>query len=155
MNSRLLHAVCCSFGRRYNACMNPTSRQQFDDMLQSILDELPEHLHALLEEVPLIVEDEPSSLLLAEMDMDRSQDELCGLHWGVALTDRSVQESGQLPDRLMLFRGPIMRLAREEASESQGDFHEHLLEQIRITLLHEIGHHFGLDEDDLEALGYG
>jgi len=55
----------------------------------------------------------------------------------------------------MLFRGPIMRLAREEASESQGDFHEHLLEQIRITLLHEIGHHFGLDEDDLEALGYG
>ncbi len=135
--------------------MNTDRRQLFDDMLEAILEELPEHLLHLLEEVPLIVEDEPSSLLLAEMGINRASEDLCGLHWGVALTDRSVQQSGHLPDRIMIFRGPIMRLARQDADELQGDYHEHLEHQVRITLLHEIGHHFGLDEDDLEALGYG
>jgi predicted Zn-dependent protease with MMP-like domain len=133
--------------------MNTSRREQFDALLEAILDGLPHHLHELLEEVPLIVEDEPSSLLLQEMGMDRSSEDLCGLHWGVALTDRSVQASADMPDRIMLFRGPIIRLAHD--SDEQGDFLQSLRTQINITLLHEIGHHFGLDEDDLTALGYG
>lgn len=122
-------------------------------MLEAILDGLPDHLHALLEELPLIVEDEPSGQLLADLEMDRRQTDLCGLHWGVALTHRSVWQSGEFPDRIMLFRGPIIRLARHEAGLD--DFPQQLARQIRITLLHEIGHHFGLDEDDLSELGYG
>ncbi len=111
---------------------------------------LPAHLLELLEEVPLIVEDEPSRQLAEEMGLEPGED-LCGLHWGVALTHRSVEHSGGMPDRMMLFRGPIMRVANWR----RGGDRAGLREQIRITLLHEIGHHFGLDEDDLERLGYG
>ncbi|MEX0885157.1 MAG: metallopeptidase family protein [Phycisphaeraceae bacterium] len=128
-----------------------TSRQRriFDGLLDAIMDELPEQLHQLMEEVPLIVEDEPSAQLLDEMEMEDDAD-LCGLHWGTPLTERSVQHSGDLPDRMMLFRGPIMRLASESGRTDRDEL-EH---QIRTTLLHEIGHHFGLDEDDLARLGY-
>ena len=139
-------------------------RRLFDDLLEGIITDLPQHLHALLEEVPLIVEDRPSARLLEEMGIDPRLSDLCGLHEGIALTRRSVEHSGVMPDRMMLFREPIIRLAgyrnvptrrvghlRRAARQSS---QEGLEEQIRITLLHEIGHHFGLDEDDLDRLGY-
>lgn len=126
--------------------LTPIQRRRFDSLLQAILDELPDHIHELLEEVPLIIEDEPSERLLREMRIDRRESDLCGLHWGVPLTMRSVESATHLPDRMMLFRGPIMRVAGRRRDE--------LEQQIRITLLHEVGHHFGLDEDDLAALGY-
>lgn len=130
--------------------LSPSQRRTFDDLLESIIDELPENLHQLLEEVPLIVEDEPSAKLMAEMRLDRRGTLLCGLHWGIALTQRSVEQSGMLPDRMMLFREPIMRLA----GIGRGGRRRDLERQVRITLLHEMGHHFGLDEDDLAQLGY-
>lgn len=121
-------------------------------MLEDILDELPDQLHALLEEVPLIVEDEPGPALLREMELDPRDTLLCGLHWGVALTDRSVEHTARMPDRMMLFREPIFRVAGYTPTPTGRERLEH---QIHVTLLHEIGHHFGLDEDDLAALGYG
>ncbi len=127
-------------------------RRAFDEILDDLVAGLPEQLHELLEEVPLIVEDEPAAEMLEEMGFG-PDDDLCGLHEGVALTERSVEApagSGGAPDRMMLFRGPIMRLADWVAGEPTVE----LEAQIRITLLHEIGHHFGLDEDDLERLGY-
>ncbi len=132
--------------------LTPRQRRIFDDLLDRIMHELPDQLHELMEEVPLIVEDEPSDQLIEEMEMDPGED-LCGLHWGVPLTERSVQQSGELPDRMMLFRGPIIRLAGWRGRRDDQATAE-LAEQIRITLLHEIGHHFGLDEDDLARLGY-
>lgn len=135
--------------------MRTADRELFDDLLEDHLAELPEHLHRLLEEVPLIVEDEPSDLLLEELGIDRRKGDLCGLHWGIALTQRSVEHSGRLPDRIMLFRGPIIRLALSSNPRNDDEALDLLSEQIRITLLHEIGHHFGLDEDDLTELGYG
>jgi predicted Zn-dependent protease with MMP-like domain len=130
-------------------------RRTFDELLDQVIAGLPEHLHRLMEEVPLIVEDEPSAQLTADLGLDPG-DDLCGLHWGIALTDRSVEHSGVLPDRMMLFRGPILRLAGSSTrGRRRAVDRDALLEQIRITLLHEIGHHFGLDEDDLDALGYG
>src|SRR5690606_20311978 len=118
------------------------------DLLDAIIAELPEHLTELFEEVPVIVEDEPSDELLDDMDIDPEDTNLCGLHWGVPLTQRSVEHSGTLPDRIMLFRGPIIRTAMRRS----GRVSRRALErQIRITLLHEIGHHFGLSEGDLEA----
>ncbi len=127
-------------------------RRIFDAILDQEVDALPDDVYGWLDEVPLIVEDEPSAAVLEAMGMEADDEELCGLHWGTPLTDRSV-EGGQasLPDRMMLFRGPIIRLARESYRGGRAE----LRRQIRITLLHEIGHHFGLDEDDLDALGYG
>lgn len=127
------------------------ARRVFDELLEDVLASLPPQLHDLMEEVPLIVEDEPSRALVEDMGLEPGED-LCGLHWGIALTHRSVEHSGTLPDRMMLFRGPILRVAGWRGRG--GDRHA-LREQIRITLLHEIGHHFGLDEDDLQRLGYG
>jgi predicted Zn-dependent protease with MMP-like domain len=128
-------------------------RQAFDELLEHVIAELPDELRELLEEVPLVVEDFPSASLLRDLGMDPAIDDLCGLHSGIALTNRSVEQSGTLPDQMMLFRGPIMSMVgvRNPRGKRSAD----LIEEIRITLLHEMGHHFGLDEEDLEQLGYG
>ena len=132
-------------------------RRIFDDLLEQVLAALPEHIHALMEEIPLVVEDQPDPKLLRDMKLNPERTTLCGLHWGIPLTKRSVEHSGSMPDQIMLFREPILgeagwydrpRPARELRIQE-------LERQIRITLLHEIGHHFGLDEDDLADLGYG
>ena len=128
-------------------------RQAFDELLERVIDELPDELRELLEEVPLVVEDFPSAKLLRDLDMDPEFDDLCGLHSGIALTDRSVEQSGTLPDQMMIFRRPIMSMVG--VSNPRGKHRDALAEEIRITLLHEMGHHFGLDEEDLEQLGYG
>jgi predicted Zn-dependent protease with MMP-like domain len=138
-------------------------RQVFDEVLDQTIAGLPPRLHELLEEVPLIVEDEPGEALLADVLGESGGGDLCGLHWGTPLTERSVEASAGfpgVPDRMMLFRGPIMRLAgyHGTAPGAQGRRGRGLVElrrQVKITLLHEIGHHFGLDEDDLTGLGYG
>jgi predicted Zn-dependent protease with MMP-like domain len=83
---------------------------------------------------------------------------LCGLHSGIPLTERSVEHGG-LPEVITLFREGILEEAGgwEEWTDDDGTElggRERILREIRITLLHEIGHHFGLDEDDLERLGY-
>ena len=127
--------------------MNPMARAKFDGLLEEVLAELPERIHELLEEMPLVVDDEPSLELFRELGLDPASNDLCGLYTGRPLTQRSVEHSGVLPDRVQIFRGPIVRLAREEGVE--------LKQEIRVTVLHEIGHHFGLDEDQLRALGYG
>ena len=149
--------ACRPDGRvHWFAMVTPHERDLFDALLDSHVARLPAPIAARLDEVPLIVEDEPSAKLLADMGMDPRRTELCGLHQAVPLTERSVYDTGMLPGRMMLFRGPILRVAgyryspiRDEAGRDQ------LNTQIHITLLHEIGHQFGLDEDDLTRLGYG
>jgi predicted Zn-dependent protease with MMP-like domain len=129
--------------------LSASERRLFDQLLEKVLDELPDDVHALLDEVPLIVEDEPSEDLLRAMGIPKSRkaSDLCGLQWGVPLSEKSVAFPETEPPRILIFRGPICRLAGRSREER-----EH---QIRITLLHEIGHHFGLDEERLEELGYG
>ena len=134
------------------------ARRTFDRLLERQIDSLPEDLHELLEEVPLIVEDMPTDAVLRDLGIgERGRVSLCGLHSGVALPDRSVEAPPRVPDRMMLFREPIMRVAgyppRAVRPVSRGRVDE-LERQVRITLLHEMGHHFGLDEDDLAELGY-
>jgi predicted Zn-dependent protease with MMP-like domain len=131
--------------------VNPKDRRHFDDLLEQVLAELPEHIRRLLDEVPLIVEDYPSDEIMDELEIEYI-DDLCGLHSGVPLTERSVEHSGTLPDRIEIYREGIL----SAATGRRGRVRERALkQQIRITLLHEIGHHFGLDEGDLRALGYG
>ena len=133
-------------------------RRQFDKLLDQVVESLPPRLCELLQQIPLIVEDEPSGQLLARLGLDRRSDNLCGLHWGVPLTQRSVEMSAHLPDQMNLFRGPIMRVVGcfgQTGTSMPTTQRERLQEQIRITLLHEIGHHFGLNEEDLAKLGYG
>ncbi len=130
--------------------LTDAERDHFDRLLQTVLSALPEHISRMLGEVPLVVEDYPSDEVMASFDM-AFRDELCGLHDGVPLTERSVEDSGQVPDHILLYREGVIA----NAADDTGEVHDpELLRQIRITVLHELGHHFGLDEDDLAAIGY-
>ena len=130
-------------------------REIFDRLLEAELAALPDDAAAIIEEVPVIVEDEASAQLVRSMGMTPEEGlELCGLHDGFDQTEATVEDTYRLPTQIMLFRGPIIRLAGYEVVGGREANRAALAEQIQITLLHEIGHQFGLDEDDLAELGY-
>ena len=128
--------------------MSPDERQRFDDLLEHVLRALPARLHDLLEEAPLIVDDRPDAELAADLELEHT-DELCGLHTGTPLTERSIEDAPLAPEIIQLFRQGIVAAAGGWRAGDDAVAHE-----IRITVLHEVGHHFGLEEDDLEELGY-
>ncbi|MGH3145386.1 MAG: metallopeptidase family protein [Rubrobacter sp.] len=115
----------------------------FYELVERALEGLPPELSALLDNVAIVVDEWPdySTPLVA----DDPEDTLYGLYEGVPLTERGWGYSGVLPDKITIFRGPLMR-----------DFEAHELEeQVRVTVVHEIAHYFGFDEDRLEELGWG
>jgi predicted Zn-dependent protease with MMP-like domain len=137
--------------------MRKAERERFDKLFEEVLASLPEGIHRLIEECPIVLEDRPSRELLAELGIDDEDEILCGLHTGVALTDRSV-ERPDASDVVQIFREGVVDMAGgwDEDEDEEGPFGgvERIREEIRITVLHELGHHFGLDEDDLDGLGY-
>ena len=110
-----------------------------------MLDELPEEFRDHLHNVEIVVQKRPSKNQLAEMDLDSHEEVLYGLYEGVPLPDRSALDPPILPDKITLFSEPLLT-----------DFPDpdELREQIRLTVIHEIGHYFGLDDDEIEKLGY-
>ena len=106
----------------------------FEEHVRRALDSLPPHLAEALENVAVVVEDE------------HPQDpDLFGLYDGVPLTERSSADSGRLPDRITIYRLPL-----EESFPDP----EELEQEIRTTVLHELAHYFGIDEERLDELGY-
>lgn len=130
--------------------LSETERDRFDALFDLVVEALPQALRDLLEEIPVVIDDEPTVDLRGQLDLPPGAG-LCGLHSGIALTERSVEQSGVPSDVIRLFRMGIILIARDRRSLGAD---EAVREEIRITLLHEIGHHFGLTEDDLESLGY-
>ena len=120
-------------------------RHIFDQLMDDAVTALPKQFVQWLDEVAIVVEDEPSPEILRDMGMD-DDDDLLGSFTGHAITRRSVEESAHLPPQIMIFRKPLMDMCRNR---------EHLAREIRKTLLHELGHYAGFDEDDLEEMGYG
>jgi predicted Zn-dependent protease with MMP-like domain len=99
----------------------------------------------------LHVEDYPSRKVMEEKGI-ADPEELCGLFSGVALPDKSVEHSGTLPEVVTIYRMGILAAARDRFGRTNP---RRLREEIRITVLHELAHFHGLDEDELEELGYG
>lgn len=129
-------------------------RERFDTLLERVLGALPERVLAVFEEVPLHVMDEPDPVILRDLgvepaDIEAATEELCGLHTGFMLTERAIELDAVLPNEIHLFRRGIALVSGGWDADD-----ETVAEQIRITLLHEVGHHFGLEEDDLDQLGY-
>jgi predicted Zn-dependent protease with MMP-like domain len=121
------------------------SKSKFDGLVERALADLPEPFAGFLEEVPVEVRDRPSAGQLRRAGLGGNE-LLLGLYQGRPRTERSVEDSGTLPDVIYIFQEDI---------ELVCDSEDALVEQVRKTVLHEIGHHFGMTEEDLDELGYG
>lgn len=119
----------------------PLTREEFEDAVADALDEIPQDLLDRLENVVFLIEDEPTP------EQKPEHGDLLGLYVGVPLPARMDSYlNGSMPDRIYLFQGPLTRHSRDR---------DELVEQIRVTTLHEIGHFFGIDDDRLHELGWG
>jgi len=110
--------------------------EDFEGYVADALDSLPEDLMALLDNVAILIEPEAPA----------DDPHLLGLYDGVALTRRDSHYTFAVPDRILIFRGPLIRMCRDI---------DELIEEVRITVVHEIAHHFGIGDDQLHAWGWG
>jgi len=117
--------------------------QRFNSLVSRVVRELPEDVRQLIENVAIVVEEEPLPEHFEDAGSDDG-DELFGLYQGIPRTDRGTSYSLVTPDRIIIFAGPL-----ERACGSRREFEE----QIRITVLHELGHHLGFDEAGLDVIG--
>ncbi len=112
------------------------TREEFEELVGQALDRIPPELASLMDNVAVFAEDEP----------DPAGPEILGLYEGTPLTERGEWYAGVLPDRITVYRGPILRMC---------DTRERAAGEIEVTVVHEVAHHFGIDDDRLHALGYG
>jgi predicted Zn-dependent protease with MMP-like domain len=110
-----------------------------------VLDKLPRQFRKQLQNVEVVVEERPGKELFLDAGLDPQEDTLYGLYQGIPLPDRSSLYPPILPDKITIFAEPLLR-----------DFPNpnELREQIRITVLHELAHYFGFDDDEIDKLGY-
>ena len=115
--------------------MKPLPLEVFEGLVADALDEVPAELMTLLDNVVVLVE-----------DRNPDEPELLGLYEGYALTERGWQYGGDLPDRIMIYRAAICEICETA---------EDVVEEVTITVVHEIAHHFGIEEARLHELGWG
>jgi len=110
-----------------------------------VIDKLPKEFREQLRNVEIVVETRPSKELLLAEGLDPREDTLYGIYQGVPLPDRSALNPPLLPDKITIFAEPLLE-----------DFPDpdELREEIRLTVLHEIAHYFGMEEEEIEDLGY-
>lgn len=120
------------------------SRRRFRRLVAQALQSIPEEIRRRLDNVAVVVEDWPSAEQLAAAGVG-PEETLFGLYEGVPLIQRGITADPLLPDKITLFQGPL-----EEACATERE----MAEEIRRTVVHEIAHHFGIDERRLAELGY-
>src|SRR5215212_8364001 len=111
------------------------SRERFEELVGEALDTIPPELTALIDNCVVLVEDDPPA----------DDPDLLGLYDGTPLTERDQGYSLVLPDRITIFRNPTLAMCGSD---------EEVVEEVRITVVHEIAHHFGIDDERLHELGY-
>jgi predicted Zn-dependent protease with MMP-like domain len=112
------------------------SSERFEELVADALDEVPSELLDLMDNVVILVVDDPPA----------DQPDLLGVYEGYSLTDRGWNYTGVLPDRILIFRNPILGICEDE---------DDVVEEVAVTVVHEIAHHFGIDDARLHALGWG
>jgi predicted Zn-dependent protease with MMP-like domain len=111
------------------------SRQRFEELVAAAIDEVPGELSVLVDNCVVLVEDDPPP----------DDPDLLGLYEGTPLTERGGDYTMVLPDRITIFRNPTLAMCEDE---------EQVVEEVNITVVHEIAHHFGIDDERLHELGY-
>jgi len=120
------------------------SEAEFDRAVDAALADIPDEFEPYLENVIVEVHDRPSARFMRDHDVP---DDLLGLYVGTPLDQRGPEGfASTLPDRIFIFRENLCGMCES---------YNELIEEIRITVLHEVGHHFGMDEDDLDEVGFG
>lgn len=122
----------------------PMDRTRFARLVAEVVNQLPEEFAGRLANVEVVVEDEPSRAQLRSLGLDPRVDTLFGLYEGVPLAERGAGVPA-LPDRISIFYRPLVEECETEAE---------LREEIRTTILHEVAHFFGIDDEDLDSWGY-
>lgn len=123
--------------RRRNRSFSP---EEFSALVQEALENLPPPYAKLAQGVSVVVEEEPPPDILEDLELE-SADDLLGLYQGLSLADDSFfQPGGQAPARIAIYRGPILRLCVTA---------EEVRQEVRDTVVHELGHHIGLDDDEM------
>jgi predicted Zn-dependent protease with MMP-like domain len=122
-----------------------TDRPRFEALVAEALDAIPDEFAPYLENVVVCVEERPSARLLRSLGMDPELDTLFGLYEGTALSERPHDFTGQPPDRITIFREPNLDACRREREVRR---------EIERTIVHEIAHFFGLDDEQVRRLGY-
>ena len=120
-------------------------RAEFEDTVRDALDDMPDEFARYLENVEVVIEDEPSPALLRSLGLNPRRDTLFGLYQGVPLHQRGGTFGGALPDKISIFYRPLVRAFTSP---------ERIRRQVRKTVIHEIAHFFGLDDAAIRKLGY-
>lgn len=115
----------------------------FERIVREAVESIPERLRDALDNIAIVIEDRPSRRLLREMGMEPGEP-LYGLYEGIPLTEREMGDQ-LFPDKITIYKGELLRA---------GFRGRQLVEEIRLTVIHEIGHYFGLDDDAMEEMGY-
>ncbi len=111
------------------------TRERFEELVTAALDDVPDELAGYVENCVVLVEDDPPA----------QEPGLLGLYVGTPLTERGQGYTMALPDRITIFRNPTLAMCRTA---------DEVVDEVRITVVHEIAHHFGIDDDRLHELGY-
>jgi len=117
-------------------------RHDFEQLVAEALQTIPRRFRDAMANLAIVVEDEPSGEILEEMEIE-PPDTLLGLYTGTPLTERRWDYGNTLPDRILLFQGPL---------ERDSDDEDDLVVAIGETLIHEVGHYFGLSEEEIEEI---
>jgi predicted Zn-dependent protease with MMP-like domain len=125
--------------------MLKVSRKKFEELVAKAIETLPPFFREKLQNVEVVIEDAPGTEMLEEMGMDPKRDTLYGLYEGTPLTERDSTEAWQLPDKITIFRVPLLEDCESEKA---------LVEEVQITVVHEFAHFFGIEEDALEEMGW-
>jgi predicted Zn-dependent protease with MMP-like domain len=113
----------------------------FEALVEQAIEELPPDFARLLDNIVIVVEEEPTDEDLETLGEDRDEDdELLGIYRGIARPHRTHDMLPVLPDQIAVFRGPILRVARGRRA---------IVREVRETIIHELGHYFGLQDDEM------
>ncbi|MER5384323.1 metallopeptidase family protein [Streptomyces sp. NPDC002688] len=111
------------------------TRETFEELVSQALDQIPPELTRVMDNVAVFVEDEPPA----------DDPELLGLYEGTPLTDRGEWYAGVLPDRISIYMGPTLRMCETPDA---------VVHEVAVTVIHEVAHHFGIDDERLHELGW-
>lgn len=118
-------------------------RDRFKQLVEEALGTIPREFREAMRNIAIVIEDEPTDAQLVEAGVEDADDTLLGLYEGTPLTERGWGHGNVLPDKITLFQGPI---------EDESDDEDDLVVAIGETLIHEIGHYFGLSEEEIEEI---